>query len=310
MEIGKGRAGAGVRDEGMGMLTPEDAKELGLGPEAPEPYPCPHCGKLLGRRGINVGGRILWVSHEPCGCPGEIEQAERQAAFEAAEKLEEDRKKLLRAGIPRRFLDAEISDPTCLAYVKSYPAGKGIGLYIHGKVGTWKSTNASGVARPLVLSGRALIMTSALRILSDVRDTFDSRSSAKEELERYLRCEILVLDDLGKESASPWSVMTLFDVVNTRYEAMLPTIYTSQYDLEALGRRLSRAHERETADAIVSRIRETCLLVSLAGNDKRVPPVVAQARTHPLFANDVSAPAKAVRAIPELGRFGDADTAR
>lgn len=37
MEIGKERAGAGVRDEGMEMLTPEDAKELGLGPEAPEP---------------------------------------------------------------------------------------------------------------------------------------------------------------------------------------------------------------------------------------------------------------------------------
>ena len=48
MEIGKGRAGAGARDDGMGMLTPEDAKELGLGPEAPEPYPCPHCGKPLG----------------------------------------------------------------------------------------------------------------------------------------------------------------------------------------------------------------------------------------------------------------------
>lgn len=303
MEIGKERAGAGARDEGMGMLTPEDAKELGLGPEAPEPYPCPHCGRLLGRRGINVGGRMLWVSHEPCGCPGEIEQAEKQAAFEAAERLEEDRKKLLRAGIPRRFLDAEISDPTCLAYVKSYPVGKGVGLFIHGKVGTWKSTNASGVARPLVLSGRALIMTSALRILSDVRDTFDSRSSAKEELDRYLRCEILVLDDLGKESASPWSVMTLFDVVNTRYEAMLPTIYTSQYDLEALGRRLSRAHERETADAIVSRIRETCIDVGLYGPDKRRPPVSIGERRRA----DAPPPSMTRRGGGggELGRFDD-----
>ena len=302
MQIGKERAGAGAREDGIGMLTPEDAKELGLGPEAPEPYPCPHCGKPLGRRGINVGGRMLWVSHEPCGCPGEVEQAEKQAAFEAAERLEEDRRKLLRAGIPRRFLDAEISDPTCLAYVKSYPAGKGIGLFIHGKVGTWKSTNASGVARTLILSGRALIMTSALKILSDVRDTFDSRSSAKEELDRYLRCEVLVLDDLGKESASPWSVMTLFDVVNTRYEAMLPTIYTSQYDLEALGRRLSRAHERETADAIVSRIRETCIDVGLYGPDKRRPPVSTGERRH--SDGPLPSTARSARGGGELGRFG------
>lgn len=154
----------------------------------------------------------------------------KQAAFEAAERLEEDRKKLLRAGVPRRFLDTEISDSTCLAYVKSYPVGEGVGLFIHGKVGTWKSTNASGVARPLALSGRALIMTSALKILRDVKDTFDSRSSAKEELDRYLRCEVLVLDDLGKESASPWSVMTLFEVVNTRLSTVPNSLQRSFWD--------------------------------------------------------------------------------
>ena len=301
MTIGKVRA----REGGDEMLTPESACEMGLEPPAPDPVICPHCGRKLERRGISVGGRVLWVSHEPCGCPGEVEQAEMQAALEAAGRLEEDRKRLTRAGIARRFLDAEISDPTCLAYVKSYPAGKGIGLYIHGRVGTWKSTNASGIARTLLLSGRSVVMTSALKILSDVRETFDSRSSAKEELNRYLRCEVLVLDDLGKESASPWSVMTLFDIVNTRYEAMLPTIYTSQYDLEALGRRLSRAHERETADAIVSRIRETCIDVGLYGPDKRRPPINVGNQ----WSADAPRPpmARIAGRQSELGRFGDSD---
>ena len=57
MEIGKERAGASAREDGVGMLTPEDARELGLGPEAPEPYLCPHCGKPLERLGISVGGK-------------------------------------------------------------------------------------------------------------------------------------------------------------------------------------------------------------------------------------------------------------
>ena len=301
MAIGKERA----REASGEMLTPESAREMGLEPSAPDPVICPHCGKKLERRGISVGGRVLWVSHEPCGCPGEIEQAERQAAFEAAERLEEDRKKLARAGIARRFLDAEISDPTCLAFVRSYPAGRGIGLYIHGRVGTWKSTNASAIARTLLLSGRTVIMTSALKILSDVRDTFDSRSSAKEELDRYLRCEVLILDDLGKESASPWSVMTLFDVVNTRYEAMLPTVYTSQYDLDALGRRLSRAHERETADAIVSRIRETCIDVGLYGPDKRMAPIAPREQRQAVVSPANMATGAGRQS--ELGRFGDSD---
>ena len=49
------------------MLTPKDARELGLELQVPDPLPCPHCGKPLGRLGINVEGRVLWVSHEPCG---------------------------------------------------------------------------------------------------------------------------------------------------------------------------------------------------------------------------------------------------
>lgn len=60
-------ARAWAYEEGLGMLTPKDARELGLEPQAPDPLPCPHCGKPLGRLGINVEGRVLWVSHEPCG---------------------------------------------------------------------------------------------------------------------------------------------------------------------------------------------------------------------------------------------------
>lgn len=48
-------------------LGPAVRRELDLEPQAPDPLPCPHCGKPLGRLGINVEGRVLWVSHEPCG---------------------------------------------------------------------------------------------------------------------------------------------------------------------------------------------------------------------------------------------------
>ena len=102
MEIGKERAGASAREDGVGMLTPEDARELGLGPEAPEPYLCPHCGKPLERLGISVGGRVLWVSHEPCGCPGELEAAEREAALKASQDEEERWARIAKAGVKRR----------------------------------------------------------------------------------------------------------------------------------------------------------------------------------------------------------------
>lgn len=60
-------ARAWAHEEGLGMLTPKDARELGLELQVPDPLPCPHCGKPLGRLGINVEGRVLWVSHELYG---------------------------------------------------------------------------------------------------------------------------------------------------------------------------------------------------------------------------------------------------
>lgn len=309
MEIGKERAGAGAREDGLGMLTPEDAKELGLKPEAPEPLPCPYCGKPLERLGISVGGRVLWVSHEPCGCPGETQAIEEESALKASQDEEDRRARIATAGVKRRYFDATITDPICRAFVESYVPRAGMGLFIHGPVGTGKTYNASAVTTALALAGRGVVMTSALRILSDVKDTFDTGSSAKRELERYLSCEALVLDDLGKESASRWSVMTLYDLVNTRYESMLTTIYTSQYSLESLQERLSRAHERDTAKAIVSRIRETCLEVRLYGYDMRVPPEMPPEPSHGQPSQPVrteqqgKAPSRG-----ELGRFGDVDT--
>ena len=99
--------------------------------------------------------------------------------------------------------------------------------------------------------------------------------------------------------------MLASDVVNTRYEAMLPTIYTSQYDLDALGRRLSRAHERETADAIVSRIRETCIDIGLYGPDKRMAPVVPREQRQAVAP--VANMSLGTGRQSELGRFGDSD---
>lgn len=298
MEIGKVRTCAGAKDEGTGMLTPNDARRLGLEP-IPEPIACQYCGKPLVRLGINVGGRMLWVSHVPCGCPGEQQAADEEAAREVSRAEEARRARVARAGVGRRYYDAVLTHSSCIAFVDSYAPRRGFGLYIYGPIGTGKTYNASAVSSALAMQGRRVVMTSALRILSDVKDTFDTGESAKRELERYMNCEILVLDDLGKESSSRWSVMTLFDIVNTRYESMLSTIYTSQYSLPALQERLSSAHETETAKAIVSRIRETCLEVRLFGDDMR---------TGSLWDQMLKAQALNGLSASELGRFSDVDT--
>ena len=93
--------------------------------------------------------------------------------------------------------------------------------------------------------------------------------STEAAVARYAKCDVLVLDDLGKEDATEWSVGTVFSVLDARYEDMRPTIVTSNYAPGALADRLARRGERVTAEAIASRISQTCRPVYLGGRDRR-----------------------------------------
>lgn len=93
-----------------------------------------------------------------------------------------------------------------------------------------------------------------------MKATFDE-GGTEAAVARYAKCDVLVLDDLGKEDATEWSVGTVFSVLDARYEDMRPTIVTSNYAPGALADRLARRGERVTAEAIASRISQTCRTV-------------------------------------------------
>ena len=101
-----------------------------------------------------------------------------------------------------------------------------------------------------------------------LKATFDE-GGTEAAVARYAKCDVLVLDDLGKEDATEWSVGTVFSVLDARYEDMRPTIVTSNYAPGVLADRLARRGERVTAEAIASRISQTCRPVYLGGRDRR-----------------------------------------
>ena len=78
-------------------------------------------------------------------------------------------------------------------------------------------------------------------MLSDIKQCYqkDSTVSEEEVVGVYKTVDLLTIDDLGKEQATEWSVSVLYNIINERYEAMLPTIITTNYKTSALIDRLS-----------------------------------------------------------------------
>ncbi|MGE5224948.1 MAG: ATP-binding protein, partial [Omnitrophica WOR_2 bacterium] len=78
-------------------------------------------------------------------------------------------------------------------------------------------------------------------LLDYLRATFNPNSNASYDLrfEEVRTSPLLVLDDLGAQSMTPWVKEKLYQLFNHRYNAELPTIITTSDKLEAMDPRLT-----------------------------------------------------------------------
>ena len=112
------------------------------------------------------------------------------------------------------------------------------GLFLIGPPGTGKSLLAAMILNELILT--AGLSCRYVKISRDffqqLRATFnnDSGSSTETVFNDIARQDILVIDDFGIQSDSEWEQRMLYDLVDARYEAELPTIITSNIDLDAV----------------------------------------------------------------------------
>ena len=89
-------------------------------------------------------------------------------------------------------------------------------------------------------------------------------------LETYKRVPLLVVDDLGKEKATDWTISTLYSIIDGRYDRAMPLIITTNYDPATLVRRLSpKGDYGTTAECIIDRINEMCKVLITTGESWR-----------------------------------------
>lgn len=256
-----------MKDERNPFITLEEARARGLRYSEPEPVACTYCGRATVPLGIEYGGEVRWITHEPCGCPEELEAKRKEEEREAKEAESKLQSKFLKAGVARRFLGARVDLEASARYLSSFGGNRGAGLYIEGCVGSGKTYAASAIAKAFILSGYSVAMGTTLSMLEEIKRSYDDDRAPG--ISRYVGSDVLIMDDIGKETTSSWALTNLFQIVNSRYEDMLPTIYTSQYDVDTLLSRMARYGDRETAEAIVSRIVQTSTHVRLPKRDRR-----------------------------------------
>lgn len=283
------------------LFTPQQAKERGIpwDKEPPAAETCKYCGKEIQPLGIMFMGRIMfWQPFKPrCDCEQakayweeyDKKEAERKAAEEEAKRrkaMQETIDRLIgTSGIKRRFQQRTFPNFRCdtPGRKKNYDIAKeyadnfayhklrGDGLYIEGTNGTGKTHLAAAIALQLIHEGIPVICKTSSDLLGDIKKAFDRKYPPEAEvLNTYKKVDLLIIDDLGKEQCSDWSMSTLYSILNDRYEDMRPTIVTTNYNADGLVNALTpKGFDNTKIIAIISRLKETSTVMTMAWDDIR-----------------------------------------
>lgn len=129
---------------------------------------------------------------------------------------------------------------------------KSIGLLLWGDVGTGKSFFAGCIANALLEQGVPVLMTNFSRILNSLSGLYsDEKNQLIDSLNKY---SLLIIDDLGIERNTEFSLEQVFNIIDSRYRSKLPLIVTTNMTLDEL------KHPQDLARArIYDRVLERCV---------------------------------------------------
>ncbi|GCE08197.1 ATP-binding protein [Dictyobacter aurantiacus] len=102
-------------------------------------------------------------------------------------------------------------------------------LIFIGPNGCGKTHLAVSIARQRLEAGNSVLFMVAPDLLDYLRATYapDAPVRYDKVFQQIRETELLVLDDLGAEQDSPWAIEKLFQLLNYRYNAHLPTVITT-----------------------------------------------------------------------------------
>lgn len=156
---------------------------------------------------------------------------------------------------------AERIKKSCSKYAVNFSRGSKNIMFMGG-TGLGKTHLSLAIANVVINKGYSVVYGTSQNILSDLQNENFGRNDNLRYYERaVLNCDLLIIDDLGTEFKSAYTVACLYNIINSRLSAKLPTIISTNFTLDEL--------EDKYDQRITSRITGEYSQLVLVGNDIR-----------------------------------------
>lgn len=206
--------------------------------------PCPYCGGSgFVRRRVPLDhpdfGRAL-----PCSCVAQEQEQQRLARLQRYSNLGP----LTRLTFQNLLPHGRSADPQnqerfarAVAAAKRFAEQPEGWLVLYGASGCGKTHVAAAIANRCLERGEPALFVVVPDLLDHLRAAYspDSSLTYDQLFEQVRNAPLLILDDLDTYSATPWAQEKFFQLINHRYNAQLPTVFTTALGPDRLDERLA-----------------------------------------------------------------------
>ncbi|MFT8870835.1 MAG: primosomal protein DnaI [Sporolactobacillus sp.] len=187
-----------------------------------------------------------------------------EASFKSIDKHEPGRQQALKA-----------AGDFVRAYLDDSETAKG--LYVCGEFGVGKTYLMGAIMNRLAQSrGVASLIVYAPDFFREIKGAIQD-NSVDEKLDVLRRAPLLILDDIGSETMTPWiRDEVLGGILQHRMTEHLPTLYTSNFNYDELEAHFAYSQrsgvEYVKARRLMERVRHFTTLVTMTGTNRRAQP--------------------------------------
>lgn len=130
----------------------------------------------------------------------------------------------------------------CKSYCEKFDSNirnSGGGLVLSGNVGTGKTHLAISVGKELAKQGVHTYYKTLSDLVREVRSTWNGEGHEEFVYKKYRTCGLLIIDEVGVQVGSDNERNIIFEIIDGRYQDILPTIISSNLEREKIAEMIS-----------------------------------------------------------------------